>query len=176
MIPAAVQARQVSMAMSSFDMNASDAFATQAGTFRAGITPAGFKQDDASTAWAHYAALRVEERAQGMEAKRKKLAFLAMAFRELSCNKNSNFMSLAQFRRVLSFHYLAPDLVDEVFDAMSPDTKGHIHLHQWLDKLPEHVSQRLHTHPDAHKWRANAGFTDQDSIKAKRLRGSPYIY
>lgn len=125
--------------------------------------------------WAIFAALRVEERAEGNEEKRKKMAFLAIAFRELSCNQNSNFMSLEQFRRVLSGQYISPGSVDECFASMGPDKNGHIHLVQWLDKLPEPVIQRLHTHSKAAKWRNNAKYTNSEALKAKRLRGSPYI-
>jgi hypothetical protein len=125
--------------------------------------------------WAIYAALHVEERAQGNEEKRKHLAFRAIAFRELSCNQNSNFMSLEQFRRVLSGHFISPSSVDETFASMGPDTNGHIHLDQWLDKLPEQVVERLHTHVKAEKWRNNAKYTNSETLKAKRPRGSPYI-
>ena len=106
---------------------------------------------------------------------RKKLSFLAIAFRELSCNANSNFMSLDQFRRVLSGQYIPASSVDECFASMGPDAKGHIHLDQWLDALPLLVVQRLHSHPKATNWRDKAQFTNQEAVKARRPRGSPYI-
>ena len=166
--------RQSSFAVSSFDA-LSESSKIQASSLRASVTPAGFKQDDASTAWACYTAMKVEERAQGSDAKRKQLAFLAIAFRELSCNKNSNFMSLDQFRRQLSFALTPTTAAQACFAEMRPDADGKIRLDQWLDHLPTAIVQTLHAHPEAEKWRMKAKYTERDSLKARRLRGSPYV-
>ena len=59
--------------------------------------------------------------------------------------------------------------------AMSPGPDGKIHLEQWLDHLPAVTIQRLHSHQNAESWRQASKWTDQESLKTRRLRGSPYI-
>jgi len=161
---------------SSFDSCFSDGCKTQAGELRSSMSLAGFKQNDETTAWSFYAAMKIEARAKGDDYMTKKLGFLAVAFRDFDVNK-SNMLHLEEFRRALSCNhqFLAADQVDKCFEAMGPDANSKITFAQWLDNLPEIAIQRLHLHQNAPKWRAAAKYTDQQSFKAKNLRGRPYI-
>jgi hypothetical protein len=109
----------------------------------------------------------------GDAAKQKKLAFLALAFREFDVDKN-NTMTAEEFRRALA-GFMPDDAISQCFQAMSPGPDGKIHLEQWLDHLPAVTIQRLHSHQNAESWRQASKWTDQESLKTRRLRGSPYI-